>query len=54
MEWTGKFWFGQACPFKEWSERAIIEAAIAKSGQKQSVWLRKALLYVAQNNIVLT
>lgn len=35
-------------------ERKIIDSAIQKSGMKQSVWVRKALMHVAQNDILLT
>ena len=35
-------------------ERKIVNAAIAKSGLRQSAWIRKSLLYVAQNDILLT
>lgn len=34
-------------------EREIIDKSIANSGLSQSEWARKALLYVAQNGIVL-
>ncbi len=36
------------------SKRQIVEAAIRQSGLRQSDWLRKALLHVAQTYIVLT
>lgn len=36
------------------SERKIVDTAIQKSGMRQSEWTRKALIYVALNNIVLT
>ena len=35
-------------------ERKVIDAAIEKSDIKQSVWVRKALLHVAANDILLT
>ncbi len=35
------------------SDRKAIDAAIAASGLTQSIWARKALLYVAKNGIVL-
>lgn len=35
-------------------ERRIIDASVQKSGLRQSEWVRKALLHVAQNDIVLT
>jgi hypothetical protein len=35
-------------------ERKTIDSAIQKSGLRQSVWVRKALLHVAQSDIVLT
>ena len=35
-------------------ERKLIDGAVQKSGLKQSVWIRKSLLYVAQSDIVLT
>jgi len=36
------------------AERKVVDAAIAKAGVRQSAWARKALLYIARNDIVLT
>jgi hypothetical protein len=36
------------------TERKAVDLAIQKSKMRQSDWARKALLYVAQNDIVLT
>jgi hypothetical protein len=35
-------------------EKRIIDAAVKKSGLKQSAWGRKSLLHVAKNDIVVT
>jgi hypothetical protein len=36
------------------AERDVVDKAIAKSGLRQSQWVRKALLHVAENDILLT
>lgn len=35
-------------------ERKIVDSAVKKSGLRQSQWIRKALLHIAINDIVLT
>jgi uncharacterized protein (DUF1778 family) len=35
-------------------ERELVDRAVEKSGLRQSQWVRKALLHVASNDIMLT